>query len=209
MESEVSLQPHDWSPPGSSIHGILQARILEWVAISFSRGSSQPRNQTQASHIVGRCFTIWATRENGIPGELFQILKDDSMKALHSICQQIWKTQQWPQNWKRSVFIPVPKKGNAKECSNYRTIALISHTSKVMLKILQARLQQFVNRELPDVQAGFRKGRGNRDQIANIRWIVEKEESSRKTSISSLLTMPKTLTVWITINCGKFFKRWE
>ena len=97
-----------------------------------------------------------------------------------------------------------PKKGNAKECSNYRTIALISHASKVMLKILQARLQQYVNRELPDVQAGFRKGRGTRDQIANIRWIIEKQESSRKTSISALLTMPKPLTVWITINCGNF-----
>ena len=97
------------------------------------------------------------------------------MKVLHSICQQIWKTQQWPQDWNRTgVFIPIPKKGNAKECSNYHTIALISHTSKVMLKILQARLQQYVNRELPDVQAGFRKGRGTRDQIANIRWIIKK-----------------------------------
>ena len=106
--------------------------------------------------------------------ELFQILKDDAVKLLHSICQQIWKTQQWPQHWKRSVFIPIPKKGNAKECSNYHTIVLISHASKVMLKILQARLQQYVNRELPDVQAGFRKGRGIRYQIANICWIMEK-----------------------------------
>ena len=115
------------------------------------------------------------------------------------------KTQQWPQDWKRSVFIPVPKKGNAKECSNYRTIALISHISKVMLKILQARLQQYMNRELPDVQAGFRKGRGTRDQIDNIHWIMEKaKEFQKKTSISALLTMPKPLTVWITINCGKF-----
>ena len=104
----------------------------------------------------------------------------------------------------RSVLIPIPKKGNVKECSNYRTIALISRASKVMLKILQTRLQQYVNRELPDVQAGFRKGRGTRDQIANIRWISKKQESSRKTSISALLTMPKPLTVWITINCGKF-----
>ena len=109
--------------------------------------------------------------------------------------------------WKRSVFIPIPKTGNAKECSNYCTIALISHASKVMLKILQARLQQYVNHELPDVQAGFRKGRGTRDQIAN-HWIIKKE-SSRKTSISALLTMPKSLTVWITIHCGKFWKRWE
>ena len=105
--------------------------------------------------------------------------------------------------------IPIPKKGNDKECSNYHTIALTSHASKVMLKILQARLQQYVNRELPDVQAGFRKGGGTRDQITNIRWIIKKAESSRKTSTSALLIMPKTLTVWITINCGKFFKRWE
>ena len=109
-----------------------------------------------------------ASGGDGIPGELFQILKDDAVTVLHSICQQIWKTQQWPQNWKRSVFIPIPKKGNVKECSNYRTIALISHASKVMLKILQARLQQYMNRELPDVQAGFRKVRGARDQIANL-----------------------------------------
>ena len=99
---------------------------------------------------------------------------------LHSICQQIWKTQQWPQDWKRTVFIPIPKKGNAKECSNYRIIALISHTSKVMLKILQARLQQYMNRELPDIQAGFRKGRGTRDQIANIHWIIEKAREIQK-----------------------------
>jgi len=109
-----------------------------------------------------------------IPAELFQILKDDAVKVLHSICQEIWKNLQWPQDWKRSVCIPILKKGNAKECSNYHTIALISHASKVMLKILQARLQQYVNHELPDVQAGFRKGRGTRDQIANIRWIIEK-----------------------------------
>ena len=110
---------------------------------------------------------------------------------------------------KTSVFIPIPKKGNAKEFSNYCTIVLISHASKVMLKILQARLQQYVNRELPDVQSGFRKGRGTRDEIANICWIMEKARSSRKTSVSALLIMPKPLTVWITINCGKFFKRWE
>ena len=111
----------------------------------------------------------------GVPAELFQILNEDAVKELHSICQLIWKTQQqWPQYWKRSVFIRIPKKGNAKECSNYCTIALISHASKVMFKILQARLQQYVNSELPDVQAGFRKGRGARDQIANICWIIEK-----------------------------------
>ena len=116
-----------------------------------------------------------ASGSDEIPVELFQMLKDDAIKGLHSICQQIWKTQQWPQNWNRSVFIPIPKKGNAKECSDYRTTALISHASKVMLKILQARLQQYVNCEITDVQAGFRKGRDQtNDQIANICWIIEK-----------------------------------
>ena len=146
-----------------------------------------------------------ASGSDGIPVELFQILKDDAMKVLHSICQQIWKTQQWLQDWKRSVFIPIPKKGNAKECSNYCTTALISHSSKVMLKILQARFQQYMNHELPDVQAGFGKGRGTRDQIANICWIIKKaRRTSRKTSISALMTMSKPLTPWIPINCGKF-----
>ena len=115
-----------------------------------------------------------------IPVELFQILKDDAVEVLHSICQQIWKTRQWPQDRKRSVFIPIPKKGNAKECSNYHTIALIPHASKVILKILQARLQQYVNQELPDVQTGFRKGRGTRDQIVNICWIIEKAREFQK-----------------------------
>ena len=114
------------------------------------------------------------------------MLKDDGVKVLHSICQQIWKTQQRPQDWKRSVFIPIPKKDNAKECSNYHIIALISHASKVMLKILQARLQQYVNREHPSIQAGFRKVRGTRNQIAKIHWIIKKQESSRKTSVSAL-----------------------
>ena len=123
---------------------------------------------------LGSITTNKASGGNGIPAELLQILKDDGVKALHSVCQQTWKTQQWPQDWKRSVFIPIPKKGNAKECSNYHTISLISHASKVMLKILQARLQQCVNREPPDVQAGFRKGRVTRDQVAKILWIIEK-----------------------------------
>ena len=123
-----------------------------------------------------------ASGGDGIPVELFQILKDDTVKVLHSICQQIWKTQQWPQDWKRSVFVPVPKKGNAKECSNYRTIALISHTSKEVLKILQARLQQYLNHEL---QAGFRKGRGTIDQIVNIQWIIEKAREFQKISTSA------------------------
>ena len=127
---------------------------------------------------------------------------------LHSKCQQIWKTQQWPQDWKRSVFIPIPKKGNATECSKYRIIALISHASKVMLKILQARLQQYVNHELPGVQAGFRKGRGTRDQIANIRWITEKAREFQKSVYFCFIDYAKAF-MWITTNCGKFFKRWE
>ena len=129
---------------------------------------------------LGSIITNKASRGHGIPAELFQILNDDAVKVMHSICHQIWKTQQWSQDWKWSVFIPIPKKGNAKECSNYCTIALISHASKVMLKILQARLQQYVNHKLPDVQADFRKGRGTRDQIANIRWIMEKAREFHK-----------------------------
>ena len=123
---------------------------------------------------------------------------------LHTICQQIWKTQQLPQDQKRSVFIPIPKKGNAKECSNYCTVALISHASKVMLKILPARLQQHVNHELPDVQAGFKRAEEPEIKLPTSAGSWKKQESSRKTSISVLLTMPKPLTVWITINCGKF-----
>ena len=121
-----------------------------------------------------------ASGGDGIPVELFQILNDGAVKVLCAICQQIWKTQQWPQDWKRSLFIPIPKKGNAKECSNYHTIALISHISKVMVKIFQARLQQYINCELPDVKARFSKGRGSRDQIANIRWIIEKAREFQK-----------------------------
>ena len=145
-----------------------------------------------------------ASGGDGIPAELFQILKDDAVKVLHSIGQQIWKTQQWPQDWKRSVFIPIPKKGNAKEYSNYHTIAHISHASKVMLKILQARLHQYMNYELLDVQAGFRKGRGTRDQTANICWIITKAREFQKKIYFCFLTMPKPLTAWITINCRKF-----
>ena len=121
-----------------------------------------------------------ASGGDGVPVELFQILKDDAVKVLHSICQQIWKTQQWPQDKNRSVFIPVPKKSNAKECSHYLTVSLISHASKVMLKILHARLQQYVNQELPNVQAGFRKGRGTRDQTVTICWIIEKARQFQK-----------------------------
>ena len=134
---------------------------------------------------------------DGIPVELFQILKDDAVKVLHSTCQEIWKTQQWPQDWERTVFIPVPKKDNAKESSDHHTIALISHASKVMLKILQARLQQYVNRELPDVQAGFRKGRGIRDQIANICWIIKKAREFQINTDFCFSDYAKALTVGI------------
>ena len=152
---------------------------------------------------LGSITTNKASGGDGIPVELFQILKDDAVKVLYSICQQIWKTQHWPQGWKRSVFIPIPKKGNANECSNYHTIAFISHVSKVMLKILQARLQQYVNHELPDVQAGFRKGRGSRGQIANICWIIKKAREFRKTIYLCLIDYVKSFD-WITTNCGKF-----
>ena len=154
--------------------------------------------------VLGSITTNKASGGDGITVELFQILKDDAVKVLHAICQQIWKTQQCPQNWKRSVYIPIPKKGNAKDCSNYCTIALISHSSKVMLKILQARLQQYVNCELPDVQAGFRKGRGARGQIVNICWIIEKGREFQKNIYFCIIDYAKPLTVWITIICGKF-----
>ena len=131
--------------------------------------------------LVLRSITTYKASEgDGIPVEIFQVLKGDAVKVLHSICQQTWETQQWPQDWKRSGFIPIPKKGNDKECSKYHIIALISHASKVMLKILQARLQHYMNHELPNVQAGFRKGRGTRDQIANIRWIMQKAREFQK-----------------------------
>ena len=161
-----------------------------------------------------RCLGVWSqvglrkyyNKQNkwgeDISAELFKILKDDAVEVPHSICQQIWKTQQWPEDWKRSVFIPIPKKGSAKECSNYCTIALISHISKAMLKVLQARLWQY-EPELPNVQAGFRKGRGTRDQIANILWVIKKQGNFRKTSTSASLTILKPLTVWITVKLWK------
>ena len=129
------------------------------------------------------------------------------MKVQHSICQQIWKTQHWPQDWKRSVFIPIPKKGNAKECSNHHIIAVISHVSKEMIKVLQARLQHYMNSELPEVQAGFRNDREPEIKLPTSFGSSKKQESSRKTSTSALLVMSKPLTVWITTNCGKFFER--
>ena len=163
----------------------IKKKCQEYTEELFKKDLNDPDNHdgviTHLKPDIPECEVKWALGSintnkasggDGIPVELFQILKDDAVKVLNSIYQQIWKTQQWPQDWKRSAFISIPKKGNAKECSNYHTIALISHASKVTLKILQARLQQYINHELPDVQAGFRKGRGTRDQIANIQWII-------------------------------------
>ena len=158
----------------------IKMRWQEYTEELYKKDLQDPDNHdgviTHLEPDILGCKVKWALgsitmnkASDEIPVELLEILKDDAVEVLHSICQQIWKTRQWPQDWKSSVFIPIPKKGNAKECSNYRTIALISHYSRVMLKILQVRLQQYVNQELPDVQAGFRKGRGTRDQIADIR----------------------------------------
>ena len=171
----------------------IKKRWQEYIKELYKKGLNDPDNLDDVvthlqSDILG-CKVKWvlgsitmnkASASGGILAEPFQILKDDAVEVLHSVCQQIWKTQQWPQDWKRSVFIPIPKNGSAKECSNYHTIALISQASKGMLKILQARLQQYMNQELPDTQAGFRKGRGTRDQIANIRWIIEKAREFQK-----------------------------
>ena len=152
---------------------------------------------------LGSITTNKASGGDRISAELFQILKDDAVKVLHSICQQIWKTQQWPQDWKMSVFIPIPKKGNAKERSNYHTIAVISHATKLMLKILQARLQKNTNRECPDVQAGFRKGRGTRDQIANISWIIKKAREFQKNIYSFFIDYTKAF------DCVDHNKLWK
>ena len=168
------------------------------------------------THLEAECEVMWAlwsitkNKASGgdrIPAELFKILKDDAVKVLHSTCQQIWKTQQWPQDWKRSAFVPVPRKGNAKDHSICRTVVLISHASKVMLKILQARLQQYMNQELLGVQAGFRRGKGTWIKLQTFVVSRRKKESFRKTSAS--LTRLKSLTMWFTTNCGKFLKRWK
>ena len=159
----------------STIVELLDMRDLLLIRIATAR---HPGRQSQVG--LRKHHSNKASGCDVIPVELFQIRKDDAVKVLDSIWQPIGKTQQWPQDWKRSVFVPIPKKGNAKECSNNCPFALISHVSKVMLKILQARLQQYVNRKLPDVQAGFRKGRGTRDQIANIRWIIKKAKEFQR-----------------------------
>ena len=161
------------------------------------------------SQVVLREHHYKASGGDGILAKLFQSLKDDALKVLHSICQQIGKLSNGHRTGKGQLFIPISKKGNAKECSNYHTIALISHASKVILKILQVRLQQYVNCELPDVQPGFREGRGTRDQIANICGFIEKSREFQKTSISASLTTLKPLALWITKKLRKFFKRWE
>ena len=200
----------------------IKKRWQEYTEELYKKGLNDPDNHNGVVTLVEpdilECGVKWALGSittnkasggDGILVELFQILQDDAEKVLHSICQQIWKTQRWPQDWKRSVFIPIPKKGNAKECSNYHTIALISHASKVILKIIQARLQQYMNQEIPDVQAGFRKGRGTRDQIANICWLIERARELQKNIHFCFIDYAKPLTVWITRNCIKFFKRWE
>ena len=171
----------------------IKKRWQEYMEELYKKDLHDPDNHdgviTHLEPDILECEVKWALGSitlnkasggDGIPVELFQILKDDAVKVLHSICQHIWKTQQWPQDWKRSLFIPIPKKGNARECSNYHTMALISHASKVMLKTLQARLQQYMNHGIPDFQAGFRKGRGPRDQIAYIHWIIKKAGESQK-----------------------------
>ena len=195
----------------------IKKRWQEYTEELYKKDLHNPDNHdgviTHLESDILECEVKWALESitmnkasggDRIPVELFQILKDDAVKVLHSICQQIWKTQQCPQDWKRSVFIPIPKKGNAKDCSNYHTIVLISDSSKVMLNILQARLQQYMNHEITGVQAGFRKGRGTRDQIAKILWITEKEREFQKISTSASLTTLKPLTAGITTNCGKF-----
>ena len=197
----------------------IKKRWQEYTEEMYKKDLHDPDNHkhviTQLEPDILECEVKWALESItmnkasggvGIPVELFQILKDDAVKVLHSICQKIRKTQQWPQDWKRSVFIPIPKKGNVKEWSKYCIIALISHASKIMLKILQARLQQYMNCELPNVQAGFRKG--IRHQIANIHWIAEKAREFQKNISFCSVDYTKDF-VWITINCGKFWKRWE
>ena len=171
----------------------IKKRWQEYTEELYKKDLYDPDNQngviTHLESDILECEVKWAlgsitmnkgSAGDGIPAELFQNLKDDAVKVLHSICQQIWKAWQWPQDWKRSVFTPIPKKGNAKECSNYHTIALMLHASKVMLKILQVRLQHYINQELPDIQAGLRKGRGTKDQIVNICWIIEKAREFQK-----------------------------
>ena len=195
----------------------IKKRWQEYTEGLYQKDLHDPDNHdgviTHLEKDILECEVKWALESitmnkaivgDGIQDDLFQILKDDAVKVLHAICQKTCKTQQWPQDWKRSVFIPITKKGNAKECSNYRTIALISHNSKVMLKILQARLQQYMNREHPDFNLVLEKAEEPEIKLPTFAGSLKKQESSRNTYISALLTMSKPLTVWITINCGQF-----
>ena len=192
----------------------IKKRWQEYTEKLYKKDLHDPDNHngviTHLEPDILECEVKWALGSitknkggDGIPVELFQILKENAVKVLHSICQQIWKTQQWPQDWKRSVFIPIPKKGNVKECSNYCTIALISHSSKVMLKLLQARLQHYITVNFQMFKPVLEKADEPEIKLPTSTGSSKKQESSRKTSISALLTMPKPLTVWITINCGK------
>ena len=195
----------------------IRKRWQEYIEELYKKDLHDPDNHDGAiTHLepdILECEVKWALGsitmnkargDDAIVVELFQILKDDAVKVLHSICQQVWKTQQWPQDWKISVFILIPKKGNAKDCSDYHTIALISHASKLMLKILQARLQQYVNHELPDVKLVLEKAEEPEIKLPTFNGSSKKQESSRKTSTFALLTVPKPLIVWMTTNCGKF-----
>ena len=205
-ESEVAQScptlsdPMDRSPPDSSIHGILQARVLEWDYCDCVVNHPEPD--------ILECKVKWVLRLtevnkargcDEIPAELFKSLKEDAIKVLHSLRQQIWKTQQWPQDWKRSILISISKNGSTKKCANHWIIALTSYASKVILKILYARLQHYVNEELPDVQAWFRKRRGNRDQVANIHWIIEKMNEFQKNIYLCFIDYIKSF-VWIMTN---------
>ena len=198
----------------------IKKRWQEYTEELYKKDLHDPDNHdgviTHLEPDILECEVRWALESitsnktgggDGIPVELFQILKHGALKVLYSICQQIWETQQWPQDWKKSVFIPISKKGNPKECSNYCTIARISHTSKVMLKILQARLQQYMNHELPDVQAGFRKGRGTRDQIANMCWIMKKARDFQKNIYFSSIDYAKAFDC--TENSVEIFREYQ
>ena len=197
----------------------IKKRWQQYTEKLYKKDLNNPDNHNSViTHLepdILECKVKWAITTNkpsgsdGIPAELFQILKNDAVKVLHSLCQQIWKTQQWPQDWKRSVFIPISKTGKAKEYSNYRTTALISHASKVLLKILQVRLQQYMNQELPDVQAGFRKGRGTRDQIANICWVIEKARKFQKNTYFCFIDYAKTFDCVDHNKLRKTLKRWK
>ena len=200
----------------------IKKRWQEYTEELFKKDLNDPDNHngviTHLEPDILECEVKWALGSitmnkasggDGIPFELFQILKDDAVKVLHSICQQIWRTQQWPQDWKKSVFIAIPKKGHAKECSKYHTIALISHASIVMHQILQVRLQQYVKHELSDFQAGSRKSRGARDQIANIHWIIKKAKAFQKNIYFCFRLCQSSFDCVHHNNCGNFFKRWE